>query len=80
MRRILEQGKSPAASFGLVLWLSFFLYRFKACCYIFINKERVNMKHIIVIAVSVLIALIYSANVSADQQIIMEIEGMTCKL
>ena len=38
------------------------------------------MKHIIVIAVSVLIALIPSANVSADQQIVMEIEGMTCKL
>ncbi len=38
------------------------------------------MKHIMVILVSVLIALIHSANVNADQQIIMEIEGMTCKL
>ena len=78
--RILEQGKSPVVYFGLVLWLSFFLHPFKACLFIFINKERVNMKHIIVILVSVLIALIHSANVNADQQIIMEIEGMTCKL
>ena len=38
------------------------------------------MKPIIVILVFVLIALIYSTNVNADQQIIMEIEGMTCKL
>ena len=38
------------------------------------------MKHIIVILVSVWIALIHSANVNADQQIVMEIEGMTCKL
>ena len=38
------------------------------------------MKYIIVIAVSVLIPLIHSANINADQQIIMEIEGMTCKL
>ena len=38
------------------------------------------MKHIIVVFVSVLITLIHSANVSADQQIVMEIEGMTCKL
>ena len=30
--------------------------------------------------VSVLIALIHSTEVNADQQIIMEIEGMTCKL
>jgi hypothetical protein len=38
------------------------------------------MKYIIIIVVSVLIGLIHSANVNADQQIIMEIEGMTCKL
>jgi hypothetical protein len=38
------------------------------------------MKHIIVILVIVLIALIFSPNVNADEQIIMEIEGMTCKL
>jgi hypothetical protein len=70
----------PVVYFGLVLWHSFFLRRFKACCFIFISREGVNMKHIIVMVVSVLIALIHSANVDADQQIIMEIEGMTCKL
>ena len=67
-------------SFGWVLWLSFFLRRFKACYFSFINKERVIMKSIIVIVVSVLIALIHTVNVNADEQIIMEIEGMTCKL
>jgi uncharacterized membrane protein YciS (DUF1049 family) len=38
------------------------------------------MKYVLVIMVAVLIFLISSANVSADQQIVMEIEGMTCKL
>jgi len=38
------------------------------------------MKHIIVILISFLIALFVSSNADADQQIIMEIEGMTCKL
>ena len=38
------------------------------------------MKYLIVIAISVLIPLIHSTNVNADQQIIMEIEGMTCRL
>jgi len=80
VRRILEQGKSPAVSFGLVLWLSFFLHRFKAYSFIFINKERENMKYVLVILVAVLISLVPSVNVNADQQIVMEIEGMTCKL
>jgi hypothetical protein len=66
--------------FGLVLWPSLFLHRFKACCFIFINKERENMKYVLVIMVAVLIFLIPSANVNADQQIVMEIEGMACKL
>jgi hypothetical protein len=38
------------------------------------------MKHIIVIVISFLIALFVSSNADAEQQIIMEIEGMTCKL
>ena len=38
------------------------------------------MKHIILIFASFLIALFVSSNADADQQIIMEIEGMTCKL
>ena len=38
------------------------------------------MKHIIVILISFLIALFVSPDANADQQIIMEIEGMTCKL
>jgi hypothetical protein len=38
------------------------------------------MKYMILIFASFLIALFVSSNVNADQQIIMEIEGMTCKL
>jgi len=38
------------------------------------------MKHITLIFSSFVIALFVAANVNADQQIIMEIEGMTCKL
>ena len=38
------------------------------------------MKQMIVIFMSVFFTLIFSANVNAEQQIIMEIEGMTCKL
>ena len=38
------------------------------------------MKYVLVILVAVLISLIPSVNVNADQQIVMEIEGMTCKL
>jgi hypothetical protein len=38
------------------------------------------MKYIILIFASFLIALLVSSNADADQQIIMEIEGMTCKL
>jgi hypothetical protein len=38
------------------------------------------MKHIILIFASFLIALFVFSNVNADQQIILEIEGMTCKL
>jgi hypothetical protein len=38
------------------------------------------MKYVLVILVAVLISLIPFVNVNADQQIVMEIEGMTCKL
>jgi hypothetical protein len=38
------------------------------------------MKYVLVTMVAVFIFLISSASVSADQQIIMQIEGMTCKL
>ena len=38
------------------------------------------MKDVLVLLVAVLISVIPSVNVNADQQIIMEIEGMTCKL
>ena len=38
------------------------------------------MKYVLVTMVAVFILLISSASVSADQQIIMQIEGMTCKL
>ena len=38
------------------------------------------MKRKMVIFLSVFFALISAAEANADQQIIMEIEGMTCKL
>ena len=38
------------------------------------------MKYVLVILVAVLISVIPFVNVNADQQIVMEIEGMTCKL
>jgi copper chaperone CopZ len=38
------------------------------------------MKHMIVIFISFFITSIFCSNVNADQYVIMEIEGMTCKL
>jgi hypothetical protein len=38
------------------------------------------MKHIILIFASFLIALFVFSDVNADQQVTMEIKGMTCKL
>jgi len=39
-----------------------------------------TMKHIMIIIVSVFLVMIFSAGANAEQQIIMKIEGMTCRL